>query len=318
MLLVCALFPLIWVGGLVTTYDAGMAVPDWPNTYGYNLLLYPWQTWILGPWDLFIEHGHRLLGAAAGLVAIGLAVVTWRCESRGWVRGLGLAMLAAVVAQGVLGGMRVLLDERVLAMLHGTTGPAVFALATGLATCTSARWRTTERRTDAGGSALARLALVTTLLAYLQLVIGAGLRHRPLVIDAAAFRALVLFHLLIAAMLLLHIGLIVWRAATTTRRDPWLVRPAAVLGLLIVVQLLLGAATWVTNYGWPAWLSAYPWAAAYVPQARSALQSHVTTAHVAAGSLILVTSLLLALRAVRSYRAPARSSHPAWLLEVAT
>ena len=62
--LACATFPLIWVGGLVTTYDAGMAVPDWPGTYGYNLLLYPWQTWIAGPWDLFIEHGHRLLGAA--------------------------------------------------------------------------------------------------------------------------------------------------------------------------------------------------------------------------------------------------------------
>ena len=64
--LVCATFPLIWVGGLVTTYDAGMAVPDWPNTYGYNLFLYPWQTWIDGPWDLFIEHGHRLFGALVG------------------------------------------------------------------------------------------------------------------------------------------------------------------------------------------------------------------------------------------------------------
>ena len=59
VVLVCATFPLIWVGGLVTTYEAGMAVPDWPTTYGYNLFLYPWQTWILGPWDLFIEHGHR-------------------------------------------------------------------------------------------------------------------------------------------------------------------------------------------------------------------------------------------------------------------
>src|SRR5262249_58169712 len=68
-------FPLIWVGGLVTTYDAGMAVPDWPSTYGYNLLLYPWQTWFAGPWDLFIEHGHRLLAAATGVLAIGFVVV---------------------------------------------------------------------------------------------------------------------------------------------------------------------------------------------------------------------------------------------------
>src|SRR6187401_2379732 len=75
-------FPLIWVGGLVTTYDAGMAVPDWPNTFGYNLLLYPWQTWLGGPWDLFIEHGHRLLGMAAGLLAIALVATTIYVDRR--------------------------------------------------------------------------------------------------------------------------------------------------------------------------------------------------------------------------------------------
>src|SRR4029077_11054524 len=72
LLLASATFPLLWVGGLVTSYDAGMAVPDWPTTYGYNLFLYPWQSWVLGPWDLFIEHGHRLFGAAVGLLSIAL------------------------------------------------------------------------------------------------------------------------------------------------------------------------------------------------------------------------------------------------------
>ena len=72
LLLTVLTFPLIWVGGLVTTTDAGMAVPDWPNTYGYNMLLYPWESWLLGPWDLFIEHGHRLLGALVGMVTIAL------------------------------------------------------------------------------------------------------------------------------------------------------------------------------------------------------------------------------------------------------
>jgi cytochrome c oxidase assembly protein subunit 15 len=60
VLIVCLVWPLIWVGGLVTTYDAGMSVPDWPGTYGYNLFLYPYETWLFGPFDLFIEHGHRL------------------------------------------------------------------------------------------------------------------------------------------------------------------------------------------------------------------------------------------------------------------
>ena len=76
--LACATFPLVWVGGLVTTTDAGMAVPDWPNTYGYNLFLYPWQTWLAGPWDIFVEHGHRLLGATVGMMTIGLLAVLWR------------------------------------------------------------------------------------------------------------------------------------------------------------------------------------------------------------------------------------------------
>src|SRR5262245_9405091 len=90
VLLVCATFPLIWCGGLVTTYDAGMAVKDWPNTYGYNLFLYPWQTWIFGPWDLFIEHGHRLLGALVGLLAIGLTISVFRCDPRPWMRTVAL------------------------------------------------------------------------------------------------------------------------------------------------------------------------------------------------------------------------------------
>ena len=90
MVLACATFPLVWVGGLVTTTDAGMAVPDWPNTYGYNLFLYPWQTWLSGPWDLFVEHGHRLLAASVGMITIGLLVVLLRLEERRWVEGLGI------------------------------------------------------------------------------------------------------------------------------------------------------------------------------------------------------------------------------------
>src|SRR5882672_10945751 len=115
VLLTCATFPLIWVGGLVTSYDAGMAVPDWPTTYGYNLFLYPWQTWIEGPWKLFIEHGHRLMGATVGVLTIALLVAVWRCDSRQGVRWLSVLTLGAVIFQGSLGGLRVLLDEVQLA-----------------------------------------------------------------------------------------------------------------------------------------------------------------------------------------------------------
>src|SRR6266567_2784898 len=105
-------FPVIWVGGLVTTYDAGMAVPDWPGTYGYNLFRYPWQTWLAGPWDLFIEHGHRLLGATAGLLSIALVAVVLLTDRRPWLIASSLGALGLVIAQGVLGGARVLFDER--------------------------------------------------------------------------------------------------------------------------------------------------------------------------------------------------------------
>src|SRR3954447_19950355 len=100
VMLALVTFPLIWVGGLVTSYDAGMAVPDWPGTYGFNLLLYPWQTWIAGPWDLFIEHGHRLLGAAAGLLAIGLLVAVLITDRRRWLVQAALGALALVILQG--------------------------------------------------------------------------------------------------------------------------------------------------------------------------------------------------------------------------
>src|SRR5947209_3343059 len=97
VMLALVTFPLIWVGGLVTSYDAGMAVPDWPGTYGYNLLLYPWQSWIAGPFDLFIEHGHRLLGATAGLLSIALVAVVLLADRRPWLIQASIGALALVI-----------------------------------------------------------------------------------------------------------------------------------------------------------------------------------------------------------------------------
>ncbi len=133
-------FPLIWIGGLVTTYDAGMAVPDWPGTYGYNLWLYPWTTWLFGPFDLFVEHGHRLLATVVGMLTIGLFVAAYRFEKRRWFATWAFFMLLAVIAQGVLGGFRVLLDARTMAMIHGCTGPLFFALAAVTAVMSSPTW----------------------------------------------------------------------------------------------------------------------------------------------------------------------------------
>ena len=188
--LVCATFPLIWVGGLVTSYKAGMAVPDWPTTYGENMFLYSWHKWITGPFDLFIEHGHRLLGSAVGMLTIAFLVSVWLCDRRRWMKWVSLGALAAVIAQGVLGGMRVLLDEVAVARIHGCVGPAFFAYTVALAVFTSGRWLSESPPVELEkGGQLQRLAISTTALAYLQLVLGSALRHMPIWASPAEYRA---------------------------------------------------------------------------------------------------------------------------------
>ncbi len=138
--LTIAVFPLIWVGGLVTTYDAGMAVPDWPGTYGWNMFAYPASTWLYGPFDLLVEHSHRLLGSLAGFLSIGLVIAAFRYDDRAWFRWWCVGVLLAVIAQGALGGARVVLDQRTFAMIHGCTGPLYFAIATATAVMSSQWW----------------------------------------------------------------------------------------------------------------------------------------------------------------------------------
>lgn len=305
VLLVCATFPLICIGGLVTSYEAGMAVPDWPSTYGYNLFLYPWQTWLFGPFDIFVEHGHRLLGAVVGLITIALVVATWRFESTRTVRSVALAALALVIVQGILGGLRVMLDARDLAKLHGCTAPLFFAVTVVLATMTSRRWVGNEAPTTSPTSgSLHRLGLITAGLAYLQIVFGAQLRHLTPGLDTSVFQTVLMFHIFVAFMVLLHILLLFKKTWRDHRSEPWLTRPAIALVGLVVMQLALGASTWVVNYGWPVWFRQYGWAQEFIVQQESMRQALVTTAHVAFGSLIFVVSVLFVVRSFRLLQAP--------------
>ena len=306
---VATTFPLIWVGGLVTTYEAGMAVPDWPNTYGYNLFLYPWQTWLVGPWDLFIEHGHRLLGATVGFLTIGLAVSLWFGKLDGIPRWLGWVALAAVIGQGALGGMRVLFDERQLAKIHACTGPAFFALAVGLLVATARSWRSGVVRTPhRSASSLQSSATMVALLSYLQLVLGAQLRHISVTATPGVFRTFLVFHLAVAGLLLVMAILLAGRSWLQFRAFPKLCWLATGLLAAIACQLALGSGTWLVNYAWP-WPSVAPaWLAAYTIVAHGQLQSLVTTGHVALGSLIVGTSVALALWSWRLVSMPVEQS----------
>ncbi len=313
LLLAMVTFPLIWVGGLVTTYDAGMAVPDWPGTYGYNLFLYPPQTWIAGPWDLFIEHGHRLLGALSGMLTISLVLAVYRWDRRLWMRYFTLGALVAVILQGCLGGARVLLDDRQLAMLHGCAGPAFFGVCVALCAVTSRTWKeassTSEvpergpRSPETGLSRFAgrlpELALATTATAFLQLVIGALMRHIPVTASPVFFRWTVFAHLFLAGVVAGLIVVVAWLAFRSRHRLPALRVPAGVLVFLVLCQLVLGCASWVVNYYWPGWVPEWSLTAGYSTiESKGWLQTMIVTGHAAMGSLIIGVSVLLMLRGV--------------------
>lgn len=282
------------MGESVTTYNAGMAVPDWPTTEGD--WFYPVGEWLAADWDLFLEHGHRMLAQAVGLITIALAVALWRLDPRKWMRWLAVAAVAGVVFQGVLGGLRVWGDELVLAKIHGSTGPLFFALTAALVTLTSTRWqRGGPARAHPAARALHRLATASVPALYVEIVLGAQLRHvSPL--DAPGWFTLWVWLKLIAAGLIA--GGVLWLVVHVLRRvntEAMIVRRAKLLAALFLVQLLLGAGTWVTNFGWPLWFQDYFWPIVYTVVAEGRLQAVTTTVHAATGSLNLVAALSLAL-----------------------
>ena len=184
-----ATLALIGIGGLVTSHEAGMSVPDWPTTYGYNMFLFPINKWLGG---IFYEHSHRLLASLVGLMTTILAVWLWLKDSRPWMHWLGVVAFLLVVAQGVLGGLRVTLHMDSLGIYHATIAQLFFVLTCTLALFTSRWWNGLERRPPArreensadkhavpeAGAPLRGLVLFTTILIFVQLIIAAAMRHQ--------------------------------------------------------------------------------------------------------------------------------------------
>jgi len=299
--LACAVFPLIWLGALVTTCDAGMSIPDWPTTYGH--WLYPIHRWLWGYWDIFLEHGHRMWAQLVGLIAIVLAVVLWTLDGRKWMRPLAVLVVVGVVAQGTLGGLRVTAGQRLLAMVHGCTAPAFFALYAAIVALTSPRWQRGDQ--PAPCATAPRLHFLTTALAaalYAEIVSGAQLRHLFFDSPPGWFLLWVRVELILAGLIALGIGWLVIDVRRSAGGVPMVVRRAWWLAGLFALQVLLGAATWVTNYGFPAWFQQYVWAMGYTVAQGGRWQVNLTTAHVAVGSLTLVAALSLTLWSRRLLR----------------
>lgn len=276
LLTAAATFPLLFIGGLVTSKGAGLAVPDWPTTFGHNMFLYPWSEMI---GDIFYEHSHRLVASAVGLLTILLAFSLWFYERRRWLRWLGALALALVIVQGIIGGLRVVLLEEALAILHACLAQAFFALTVSLALFTSQEWVGEPRKIElADAGRLQRLCVLTTAMIYLQGVLGAVVRFTGAGIH---------LHLLFAALVALHVALLAARILRFHRNQVKLFRPAVLLGGLLILQLVLGLGSYLVKFT--------PLGTFLPPLPVVILR----TTHVVTGALMLVTSLLLTLRSYR-------------------
>jgi len=294
---------LIAAGGMVTSTGSGLAVPDWPNTYGYFMFSFPLSKMVGG---IFYEHGHRMIASIVGLLTLGLTVWLWRTEPRRWIRQLGVAALAAVILQGLLGGLTVLYFlPTSISVSHAGLAQIFFCLTVCLALFTSAGWHRGAGWHHSGAldthapvsrdSTLLALATGLPLLVYTQILIGATMRHTGAGLAIPdfplAFGRLVPpeWSFAIAVHFLHRVGAAVTALAILatlghllahhpTRRD--LLRPAWLLLLLVLTQIGLG--------GWTVLSGRVP---------------AINTAHVATGAMVLGTALILGLR-VNRHRFP--------------
>ncbi len=168
---------LICSGGMVTSKGVGLAVPDWPTTFGYNMFLFPVSKWIGG---IFFEHTHRLIASGVGFLTIILTSWLWRSEPRKWVRNLGVIALGAVVLQGVLGGLRVTMLKDEIGIFHACLAQAFLGLVVVIALVTSKFWcALSDAAVDPKKFTLIKtIAIATTVAIYVQLALGATMRHQ--------------------------------------------------------------------------------------------------------------------------------------------
>jgi heme a synthase len=173
-----AILLLICSGGLVTSTNSGLAVPDWPNSYGYNMFAFPWSRWSSG--GVFHEHSHRLIASGVGLLTIALAVWLWLAEPRRWLKILGVIALAVVILQGILGGLRVIALKDEIGIFHAGLAQAFLGLVCFIAFALSRAWDrlgSTAILDVAARHRLRSIAVFVTALIYAQLILGATMRH---------------------------------------------------------------------------------------------------------------------------------------------
>jgi cytochrome c oxidase assembly protein subunit 15 len=280
ILVACATFFLIIAGALVTSNDAGLATPDWPLSNG--------QVFPKMVGNLFWEHGHRMVATTVGMLTIVLLIyILWK-EKRSWVRKLGFFALLAVIAQGLLGGLTVkLMLPLAVSSAHATLAQLFFCTTVSLAVFTSRSWIEAKPLLEEKGNVPLRYLCTGALVTiFLQLILGATLRHSA-TWDRQLPVELILAHIGGAVAVTLMLGS---ASLSVLRRHPearFLTRPAIIALTLLVVQLCLGIAAYMTRLASPG-----------DPQPLNPMIA-ITVAHVACGALVFVTTIVLTLRTYR-------------------
>jgi cytochrome c oxidase assembly protein subunit 15 len=279
LFLSCSVVVLLMAGALVTSHDAGLAVPDWPLSYGS--LLPP----MVG--GIFWEHGHRMMATLVGILTVVMAILLGRSEPRRWVRNLGWTAVGLVIAQGLLGGLTVrYLLPPLISTAHATLAQLFFITVVSITLFTSRWWQSDlSLLEDSRSPGLRRLAALTTTAIFLQLILGAGFRHGAFGILPHIIGAVVVLFLVIGT-------------GRTVRKRFGPVRDLRRWGILLQsflgIQILLG-------------LAAY-WAVVRAAQDAQPTGVYVVTtvAHVLGGALTLAASLVLTLSCFRLIRDDAR------------
>jgi heme a synthase len=304
---------LICVGGVVTSKGVGLAVPDWPTTFGYNMFFFPFSKWVGG---VFYEHSHRLVASAVGLLTTILAIWLWVKEERKRLRWLGVMAFVAVVVQGVLGGLRVTQLKDEIGIFHAALAQLFFVLMCAIAVVTSKCWVESDRLKP---RLQTKMYVLITGAIFVQLIIGATMRHQhaglaipdfplaygelwPAMDDTAIARynqirhetvaahpitasgvALQMAHRILAFGILFSVLVASWKTLRQFTARSLAGRLALGWLALILLQVVLGAATIWTNKS-----------------------ADIATAHVAVGALSLATGAMLVLTTPRSFsNAPA-------------
>jgi len=289
---VAATFLLVVAGGLVTSNEAGLAVVDWPNTFGSNMFLFPLTRMTGG---IYYEHAHRLFGALVGLTTVALAVRLWRTDDRPWLRRLAIVAVALVIFQGMLGGLRVtggftlstsetdMAPSIALAVLHGVLGQVFLGLMVAIAVVTSRWWRLApapEPRSTVAGDRSMQMWLIATLV--VQLVLGAVQRH-------LAWGLII--HISLAAVVVM-LAVVVGARAWGLYHGVWPVQRLgqALIGV-VSIQVALGIAALAVTQG------------RAVVGSPTTLEVTITTAHQATGAVLLALAVALGLWTRRLFAA---------------